>query len=72
MNLHVIGMGGVNFKINLEKIISLKPDLIIAGYISKQRADLITKKTGIPVVVISYGWGTSKKSSNSEGVIAGE
>jgi len=64
-------MGGVNFKINLEKIISLKPDLIIAGYISKQRADLITKKTGIPVVVISYGWGTSK-SSNSEGTIAGK
>jgi len=55
LNLPVIGMGGVNFRINLEKIISLKPDLIIAGYISKQRADLITKKTGIPVVVISYG-----------------
>ena len=55
LKLPVIGMGGPNPRINLEKILSLKPDLIIAGYISKQRADLITKKTGIPIIVISYG-----------------
>ncbi|ACM92502.1 HemV-3 iron (III) ABC transporter, ATP-binding protein [Nautilia profundicola AmH] len=55
LKLPVVGMGGPNVQINLEKIISLKPDVIIAGYISKSRADMITAKTGIPVVVISYG-----------------
>ncbi len=55
LNLPVIGMGGVNIRVNLEKLISLKPDVIIAGYITKQKADLISKKTGIPVVVVSYG-----------------
>ena len=55
LKLPVIGMGGVNANINLEKIISLKPDVIIAAYISKKMADLIEKKTKIPVVVVSYG-----------------
>jgi iron complex transport system substrate-binding protein len=55
LNLPIIGMGGVNPRVNLEKLISLKPDVIIAGYITKQKADLISKKTGIPVVVIGYG-----------------
>ena len=55
LKLPVIGMGGPNININLEKIISLKPDVIIAGYISRAKADMISKKTGIPVVVVSYG-----------------
>jgi len=55
LKLPIIGRGGVKANVNLEKILSLKPDIIIAGYISKNEADLITKKTGIPVIVISYG-----------------
>jgi len=55
LKLPVIGMGGPNPRINLEAVLKLKSDVIIAGYISKQKADMITKKTGIPVIVISYG-----------------
>jgi iron complex transport system substrate-binding protein len=55
LKLPVIGMGGPNPRTNLEMILRLKPQVIIAGYINAKKADLITKKTGIPVVVISYG-----------------
>ncbi|QCT94442.1 iron ABC transporter substrate-binding protein [Caminibacter mediatlanticus TB-2] len=55
LKLPVIGVGGPNPNPNLEKIISIKPDVIIAGYINKSYANLISKKTGIPVFVITYG-----------------
>jgi iron complex transport system substrate-binding protein len=55
LKLPVIGMGGPNPKVNLEAVLKLRPQLIIAGYIPASKADLITEKTGIPVIVISYG-----------------
>jgi iron complex transport system substrate-binding protein len=53
--LPVIGMGGPNPNPDLERIISLKPDVIFGGYINKFQADSIQNKTQIPVVVLSYG-----------------
>lgn len=55
LKLPKIGMGGPSININLEKIVSLKPDLIIAGFITKQKAEEIENKTHIPVFVIRYG-----------------
>ncbi|WP_457561815.1 ABC transporter substrate-binding protein [Caminibacter pacificus] len=55
LKLPVIGMGGVYPNINIEKIISLKPDLIIAGYITKKYADYLQKKSAVPVFVVRYG-----------------
>ena len=53
--LPTIGQGGPNPKPNPEEIIKVKPDVIFACYITKEQADDLQKKTGIPVVVLSYG-----------------
>ena len=55
LKLPKIGMGGPNLNINLEAIRKLKPDLIVAGFISKEKADEIEKKTGSKVFVVKYG-----------------
>ena len=58
LNHTVIGYGGkdhVGEGPNLEQVLIVKPDVIFATYISKKKADEIEKKTGIPVVVLSYG-----------------
>jgi len=55
LKLPKIGMGGVNTNINLEMIIRLKPDLIIAGFINSKKANEIERKTKIPVFVVKYG-----------------
>jgi iron complex transport system substrate-binding protein len=57
-SLPVIGSGGaksINTEPDLEKIMSLKCDLIIAGHLKKDIADRITQKTGIPVLVTKFG-----------------
>ncbi|CAB3288181.1 exported protein of unknown function [Methanocaldococcus lauensis] len=53
--LPTIGQGGPNPKPNPEEIIKVKPDVIFACYITKEQADDLQKKTGIPVVILSYG-----------------
>jgi len=55
LKLPIIGMGGPNPNPNLETLIKLKPDIIVAGYISKSTANTISKKTNIPLVVVDYG-----------------
>jgi iron complex transport system substrate-binding protein len=58
LNHTVIGYGGkdhVGEGPNLEQVLIVKPDVIFATYISKKKADDIQQKTGIPVVVLSYG-----------------
>lgn len=56
-SLPIIGVGGPNKLPNLETLISLKPDLIISSFIGKKELDLITQKTGIPTLSLSYGLG---------------
>lgn len=55
-NLPSIGPGGPGKLPNLEALTNVSPpDVIIAVFISREQADEIQEKTGIPVVVLSYG-----------------
>ncbi|MFA4719590.1 iron ABC transporter substrate-binding protein [Pyrococcus kukulkanii] len=54
-NLPTIGPGGPGKLPNLEEIMKLKPDVIFMTYVDKKTADEIQEKTGIPVVILSYG-----------------
>ncbi|NMB88837.1 MAG: iron ABC transporter substrate-binding protein [Chloroflexi bacterium] len=54
--LPIIGQGGPNNAPDPEKILSVKPDVIFSTYASDATmADELQSKTGIPVIVISYG-----------------
>ena len=54
--LPVIGQGGPNNAPDPEKILTLAPDVIFSTYATDAAtADELQAKTGIPVVVISYG-----------------
>lgn len=58
LKLPVIGPGGpksVNTEPDLEAVLKIKPDLIIASYMKPEVADKLQKKLNIPVVTISYG-----------------
>lgn len=56
MDLSVIGLGGPNNPPDPEKLLSVKPDVIFTTYSKdKAEADDLQNKTGIPVVVLSYG-----------------
>lgn len=55
-DLPVIGQGGPDSTPDAEKLISIKPDVIfVIQLVDKSRADELQAKTGIPVVVLSYG-----------------
>jgi iron complex transport system substrate-binding protein len=54
--LPVIGQGGPNNAPDAEKILTVTPDVILSTYATEASvADELQAKTGIPVVVISYG-----------------
>jgi iron complex transport system substrate-binding protein len=54
--LPVIGQGGPNNAPDPEKILTVTPDVIFSTYATEaSTADELQAKTGIPVVVISYG-----------------
>lgn len=53
--LPVVAEGGAGRSADLEKIVALKPDVILTSFVDKQTADSISQKSGIPVVVLSYG-----------------
>lgn len=54
-NLASVGPGGPNASPDYEKIMILKPDVIFLTYaVDSSQADALQKKTGIPVVVMSY------------------
>jgi iron complex transport system substrate-binding protein len=54
--LPVIGLGGPNNAPDPEKILTVKPEVIFSTYASDAAtADELQSKTGIPVVVLSYG-----------------
>ncbi|RQW89841.1 MAG: iron ABC transporter substrate-binding protein [Geobacter sp.] len=49
-----VGEGGLK-PVNIEKIITLRPDVIFAAGFDRFQADDMTRKTGVPVVALSYG-----------------
>lgn len=54
--LPTIGQGGIDTVPDEEALLSVKPDVIFVAYlVDKAKADNLQKKTGIPVVVLSYG-----------------
>ncbi len=56
--LSVIGPGGpaaINKKPDLEAVLRVAPDLIVATYMEKTMADTVAKTLNIPVLVLSYG-----------------
>ncbi|EHQ91095.1 iron ABC transporter substrate-binding protein [Desulfosporosinus youngiae] len=54
--LPTIGQGGIDTVPDEEALLSVKPDVIFIAYlVDKAKADKLQKKTGIPVVVLSYG-----------------
>ncbi|RKQ88636.1 iron ABC transporter substrate-binding protein [Brockia lithotrophica] len=54
--LPVIGQGGPDTPPNVEKIVEVKPDVIFAVQPSDAKgADDLQAKTGVPVIVLSYG-----------------
>jgi len=55
-NLPVIGQGGPDYVPDAEKLVGVKPDVIFVTYlVDRTRADELQARTGIPVVVLSYG-----------------
>jgi len=50
-----VGPGGPGKLPDFEALIKLKPDVIFITYVDGKTADEIEEKTGIPVVVLSYG-----------------
>uniref|UniRef100_A9AAD3 Periplasmic binding protein n=1 Tax=Methanococcus maripaludis (strain C6 / ATCC BAA-1332) TaxID=444158 RepID=A9AAD3_METM6 len=56
--LEVIGNGGpqdINVGPDPEKVLNVMPDVIFITYMEADKADELQEKTGIPVVVLSYG-----------------
>ncbi len=54
-DLPTIGQGGPNPVPHPEEIIKVNPDVIFATYVDAQQADNLQQKTGVPVIVLSYG-----------------
>lgn len=58
LNLTLIGPGGpaqINREPDLEALLSVRPEIIFITYMEAGKADALQKKTGIPVVILSYG-----------------
>ncbi|ODA43145.1 iron ABC transporter substrate-binding protein [Desulfosporosinus sp. BG] len=54
--LPTIGQGGIDTIPDEEALLNVKPDVIFVSYlVDKAKADKLQDKTGIPVVVLSYG-----------------
>lgn len=56
LDLPVIGQGGPDSSADPEALLNVEPDVIFAAYLlDASKADELQAKTGIPVVVLSYG-----------------
>lgn len=56
LDLPVIGQGGPDSSPDPEMLMNVDPDVIFVAYlVDKAKADELQSKTGIPVVVLSYG-----------------
>jgi len=54
-DLPTIGQGGPSPKPNPEAILKVDPDVIFVTYMPKEDVEELQERTGIPVVVLSYG-----------------
>ncbi|MBW9221566.1 iron ABC transporter substrate-binding protein [Methanothermococcus sp. SCGC AD-155-C09] len=54
-DLPTIGQGGPSPKPDPEAIIMVEPDVIFVTYMPKEEVEKLQERTGIPVVVLSYG-----------------
>jgi len=57
-NLPVVGRGGPTQSYNIESIISLRPDVVFINSDDRTIADMLQRKTRIPVVAVGYGRGS--------------
>jgi len=55
LKLPLIGPGGPGKMPNMEALIKVHPQVIFMTFVSRETADEVQSKTGIPVVVLSYG-----------------
>jgi len=55
LKLPLIGPGGPGKLPDMEALIKVHPQVIFMVFVSRQTADEVQSKTGIPVVVLSYG-----------------
>lgn len=56
LDLPVIGQGGPDSTPDAEMLVSVEPDVIFAAYlVDAAKADELQSKTGVPVVILSYG-----------------
>lgn len=55
LSLPIIGEGGAGKLPNLEKLIQIAPDVIFTSFLSQDQINMITQKTKIPVIALSYG-----------------
>ncbi len=55
LKLPAIGPGGPGKLPNFEALIKVHPQVIFMVFVSRNEADEVQEKTGIPVVVLSYG-----------------
>lgn len=53
--LPLAGEGGAGKPVDLEKIISLAPEVIFEAFADREAADTLQKRTAIPVVSLGYG-----------------
>lgn len=53
--LPLIGTGGPGKMPDLEALMMVKPDLIVASFVDKNQLELISSQTGIPIIALSYG-----------------
>jgi iron complex transport system substrate-binding protein len=49
-----VAPGGPDSSVYDEALVTLKPDVIISGYMDQQAADTLQSKTSIPVIVLQY------------------
>lgn len=66
LSLPIIGAGGPNKLPNLEMLLRLKPDLIVASFVDEKQLKIISQKTGIPAISLSYGLGYGGVASKTE------
>lgn len=67
-SLPLIGPGGPGKLPNLEMLLHLNPQVIIASFVDKNQLRIIEEKTNIPIIVLSYGSGYGGKSDKIEAI----
>jgi iron complex transport system substrate-binding protein len=67
-SLPLIGAGGPGKLPNLEMLLSLNPDIIVASFIGANQLKTISQKTNIPIISLSYGQGYGGEEKKLEAI----